>query len=639
MKKLLYLFIIMIVLFFAGLNHAFADTYESNINSDNIIIKKTLDNGVLEIKSISVFKFNDSEYFKIREMTDACGASVEWVAETKSIKVNCNDSIMLFKYNSNDIYVNGISYNFGKPVLITEGVSYAPVEIYKAFTGELRSNEVINVISENKVENENNSMITVEKGIESDRITFWVNPEKIKSNFKLNNPSRIVIDINNIDFSGELPEGSTFKQIRYSNYSGVTRFVFDLSDDYKYQLNANGNSFIVDISTNGQFISDTSKIEVKNNNVIINTGNYSGYTVSRTSDPFAINIFLPDILTGTISEILPDDSLIEKVIAAPFENGTKISVVTFEQCAFELEKLAESFIIGIYDPVVKNLEYHNESEIPYIDLTGSMINSSSKPIIEYKTNGTYLTFNATDNALTDGQIYINDGFIKSVFVNRNNSIATIRIDSLVKIYPVFQESEGKTVLYLHETDYSGKLVVISAGHGGRDPGAVAGDIHEADINLSIALKLNEMLERLGVDTLMIREDDTFYSLDERVDIANSNKADLFISIHSNALDDPDFDGIMTLVHSGSLNYNKINGRTAGDIIHKYLIEATGATDREVRYRDNIVVLKDTAMPAVEIEAGFLTNQAELSKLIDDTYQTLIARAATEGILEVLKYID
>nr|HPJ21751.1 N-acetylmuramoyl-L-alanine amidase [Clostridia bacterium] len=97
--------------------------------------------------------------------------------------------------------------------------------------------------------------------------------------------------------------------------------------------------------------------------------------------------------------------------------------------------------------------------------------------------------------------------------------------------------------------------------------------------------------------------------------------------------------LMTLVHSGAINYKKINGRTAGEIIHKSLIDATGATDRGVRFRDNIIVLKDTAMPAVEIEAGFLTNEAELVKLLDDTYQMTIAEAAASGIAEVLEYID
>jgi N-acetylmuramoyl-L-alanine amidase len=639
MKKILFAFALLTILLFACFSFASADTFESELNSDNIIIKRTVESNVLEIKSIAVIKINGKDYFKIRELSDACGAAIEWIDETKSIKVNSNDYIMLFKYNSNEIFINGTLFDFGTPVLIEEGISYAPVSIYKAFTGEWNSNSVITSGSKNDITQDNHPLLTVQKGIDSDRITVNVKPENIIADFKLNNPPRIVLDLTDVNFSGESPEGNTFKQIRYSKNNGVTRLVFDLTEDYIYRLNANGSNFIIDISDNGKFVAESTNIEFRNNSVILETSNYTGYTVRRTSDPFSIIVFIPDTLVSNTTEVPGNGNLVESIIAAPYENGTIISIITTAQCAFELEKLENNFIIGVYEPVVRNLEYHNIDNAPYIELTGTGITSDSDLSIEYKSNSTYITFTDSNNSLTVGQVYINDGFVKNIFVTKNSNKTTVRIDGIEKIYPAFGSFDGKTVLYLNANDYSGRLVVISAGHGGRDPGAIANDIHEADINLSIALKLNDMLVRLGVDTLMIRKDDTFYSLEERVIIANENKAALFISIHSNALEDPEFDGIMTLVHSGAINYKKINGRTAGEIIHKHLIEATGATDRNVRFRDKIIVLKDTAMPAVEIEAGFLTNEAELSKLIDDTYQTIIAAAAADGIIEVLKYIN
>lgn len=639
MKKILFAFILLTISLFTCFTFVSADTFESELNSENIIIKRTLENNVLEIKSIAVFSIEGIEYFKIRELSDACGASIEWIEDTKSIKVNSSGNVMLFKYNSNQIFVNGTLFDFGIPVLIKDGISYAPISIYKAFTGELEANSVIISDSGNNPTNDNHSLITVQKGIDSDRVTINVKPENIKADFKLNNPPRLVLDITGINFSGDSLNGNTFKQIRYSENNGVTRLVFDLNDDYNYRLNANGSNFIIDISANGNFIAESTNIEFLNNSVILETSNYTGYTVRRTSDPFSIIVFIPDTLVSSSTEIPGDGNLVDSIIAVPSENGTIISIITTAQCAFELEKLENKFIIGVYEPVVNNLEYHRKDNVSYIEMTGTSIINESDLSVEYTSNSTYLTFKDSNNALTTGQVYINDDFVKNIFVTKNNNQTIVRIDGVERIYPAYGSVNGKTVLYLNIKDYSGKLVVISAGHGGRDPGAIAGDIHEADINLSIALKLNDLLVKLGVDTLMIREDDTFYSLEERVMIANENKAALFISIHSNALEDPEFDGIMTLVHSGAINYKKINGRTAGEIIHKYLIEATGATDRDVRFRDKIIVLKDTAMPAVEIEAGFLTNEAELSKLIDDTYQTIIAAAAADGIIDVLKYIN
>ena len=80
-------------------------------------------------------------------------------------------------------------------------------------------------------------------------------------------------------------------------------------------------------------------------------------------------------------------------------------------------------------------------------------------------------------------------------------------------------------------------VVIDAGHGGKDPGARGVRIHEKAINLAVALKLGGLIEQRseGVKVIYTRKTDRFIELDERADIANRNKADLFISIHTNAV--------------------------------------------------------------------------------------------------------
>lgn len=638
MKKLLLIFAFLFVFIFLNYSLAYAETTSSYVTEDNIIITITEPDGSKEIKSIKIHDYNDRDYFAIRELSDACQADIEWIPDTKSIKASKLNTNILFKYNSNEIYYNGSKFDFGTPVFIFEGVSYAPIEIYKAFTDEFNSNETTSDISEKVSEDNKNSLFSIESGINSDRITFFTNPENIVRHFKLNNPDRLVIDINSINFDGDFPDGQTFGNIRYSkSSSGVTRFVFDLKEDYKYRMNANGNSFIIDISESGTFITEDNRLEYRNDSIIINTSNWVGYKISRSSEPFIIITEIPDRITNDLIEISGDGNLVEKITAEPSDYGSMIKIYTNAQCAFELEKSEDKFIVGIYDPVVENIIYNNHLDIPYIVLGESIEPNNIR--VEYKSNGTYIIFNDTKGIFTPGQVYINDGFIKNLYVANNNGEVTIRIQSDEEVFANAESLNSKTVIYLNKSDLSGRLVVISAGHGGRDPGAMAGNVHEADINLSIAQKLNTILISMGIETLIIRNDDTYFSLDDRVKIANNNRAALFISIHSNALDDPDYNGLMTLVHSGTLNYEKINGRTAGEIIHTYLIEATGAVDRGVRYRDKIFVLKNTVMPAVEIEAGFLTNEAELSKLVDDTYQTTIAKAMAEGIADVLKYIE
>lgn len=173
-------------------------------------------------------------------------------------------------------------------------------------------------------------------------------------------------------------------------------------------------------------------------------------------------------------------------------------------------------------------------------------------------------------------------------------------------------------------------VVLDPGHGGKDPGAVVGDYMEKDINLCIALQVRELLAvQEGIQVTMTRDEDIFLELDERADLANKEKADLFISIHANALEDNDsFSGLFTFYHSG-----KRSGIAPAGQMQAAVVAASGATDRGTRGA-NYAVLRETKMPAILIETGFMTCPEELARLIDPEYQTKLAQGITNGILSI-----
>lgn len=188
---------------------------------------------------------------------------------------------------------------------------------------------------------------------------------------------------------------------------------------------------------------------------------------------------------------------------------------------------------------------------------------------------------------------------------------------------------GALVLFMPKDD--GVFhVVLDPGHGGDDPGAVAGTVYEKDINLAIALKVRDYLsEQDGIVISMTREDDSFLALTERAELANKKEADLYVSIHANALDDESYSGLFTFYHS-----DKRSSKKPAELIQRAASEATGATDRGVR-SENYVVLRETEMPAVLVETGFMTCPEELALLIDAEYQSRMARGITNGILAVI----
>ncbi len=175
-------------------------------------------------------------------------------------------------------------------------------------------------------------------------------------------------------------------------------------------------------------------------------------------------------------------------------------------------------------------------------------------------------------------------------------------------------------------------VVLDPGHGGSDPGAVTEEIYEKEINLAIALLIYDQLnDRENINVFLTRNSDEFVPLSNRAQSANKLNADLFVSIHANTLDDTSYSGIMTFHHP-----DKASSKKAAHIIQTALIEETGALDRNVRTEDYIV-LKETQMPAVLVETGFMTNEKELSQLLDPDYQFKIATSITKGILTCAKY--
>ncbi|MCL2360304.1 MAG: N-acetylmuramoyl-L-alanine amidase [Defluviitaleaceae bacterium] len=182
---------------------------------------------------------------------------------------------------------------------------------------------------------------------------------------------------------------------------------------------------------------------------------------------------------------------------------------------------------------------------------------------------------------------------------------------------------------------SHKIIVIDAGHGGWDPGMVSGRVEEKDINLNIAKKLQTFLEVADATVIVTRLEDIGLANKKSGDmqarrlIANTSKADIFISIHQNSYNSSSVKGFQAFYYNESDNSKKL-----ATAIQSRLKEFVNPDNRlESRANKNYYVLKQTEMPAVLIECGFLTNPGERSKLVNDEYQEKIAWGIYLGIVD------
>lgn len=228
-----------------------------------------------------------------------------------------------------------------------------------------------------------------------------------------------------------------------------------------------------------------------------------------------------------------------------------------------------------------------------------------------------------------------------------------------------------------------RTVVIDAGHGGRDPGAVGKNAREKDIALAIALKVGSYIEENIPDVKVIytRKTDVFVELWKRAEIANNAEADLFVSIHVNALHKPEVHGTLTLVlgqHRSEENfevavrensvilleedyetiYEGFDPTSAESYIMFSLMQKTyfkqsiefgdyvqdqfrdRAKRRDLGVREQgLQVLAQTSMPGVLVETGFITHAEEERYLMSEYGQEIIASAIYRGFKEYKEEID
>ncbi|MDY6784402.1 MAG: N-acetylmuramoyl-L-alanine amidase [Cyanobacteriota bacterium] len=172
------------------------------------------------------------------------------------------------------------------------------------------------------------------------------------------------------------------------------------------------------------------------------------------------------------------------------------------------------------------------------------------------------------------------------------------------------------------------VIMVDPGHGGRDPGAVGvNGLREKDVILPISRDVERLLEQQGVNVTMTRSNDNFVSLGGRTTAANRTGADLFVSIHANAASSSSARGVETFYYA--------TGRELAQSIQSSIIRRTGMTNRGVK-RANFYVLRNTSMPAVLVEVGFVTNSSDAAKLSSPAFRRQMAEAIAEGILNHVK---
>ncbi len=212
----------------------------------------------------------------------------------------------------------------------------------------------------------------------------------------------------------------------------------------------------------------------------------------------------------------------------------------------------------------------------------------------------------------------------------------------ILIFGVEENDESQTTAKVNQ-----RLIIIDAGHGGKDGGAVASDgTQEQFLNLSIALKLEDYLKSNGYNTMLTRTDDNSLHSDgmesireqkvsdirNRFQIVENNQGCIFVSVHQNYYSDSKYSG--TQVFYGPDNSES---EALAQSIQSSVVSQLQNDNKRVikKATSDIYLLKNTTQCAVLVECGFLSNQNELNLLKSDDYQNDLSKAVGDGIISYI----
>jgi len=319
---------------------------------------------------------------------------------------------------------------------------------------------------------------------------------------------------------------------------------------------------------------------------------------------------------------------------------TRIVALTDGAANYEVIQNGSETWIQFTQTGLKSFEYASSDTNPMIRFSQRNLSfdKSQIEVIDDYENMTYTFILPEDvsDSFGSGKLVVDDRAIDNIELKQDPDGRSRIVIKQLEYYEYKLEVTAKGIViagYKPKALYD-KIIVIDAGHGGTDPGAVAGGEHEKSINLKVSNYVKSLFE--GSEDYKVyytRTSDVNKSLQYRTDLANTLEADIFVSIHNNAMNTSSFQGMETLYMPGG-STSKLSSISIAKIFHDTLLPIVEVADRGLKPRDGLYVLRHTKMPAIILELGFMTNPSDLAKLTNPEVQKRVA----EGIYQATETV-
>lgn len=285
----------------------------------------------------------------------------------------------------------------------------------------------------------------------------------------------------------------------------------------------------------------------------------------------------------------------------------------------------EQFVIGFNSPVVHSIRRDNSN------LTINFYNALRYNDKNFRNavNDTGLQEMKIDLLSKVGlklTLPLENNYVVNTYLGSDGRTIKLLVKGVKARQEIAKSIESQQIICLPKV-HGKKSVVLDAGHGGTDYGAIRAGINEKDINLDVTKRVQAILQSKGVATCMTRESDEFVSLEDRTKITTSRCPDIFVSLHVNSAGSSSATGLET-------HYYRPDSFELAQVVHSCLTATIKSPDRGLK-KSRFYVIKNTTVPAILVEIGFISNDQERAELVSEQRKEETAKAIAEGVLRYL----
>lgn len=644
-------------LFYNGKHHAYAAKE----------VKIEIDGKAMVPKDMPAVIIDGRTMLPMRQIAQELGCEVNWNEAAKQIYVMRGSDIIVFTVDSKTGYENGKEFTMDVPATIVNDRTMLPVRaLADALHLNIKWNDPNRIVSiqsgdtvvkdEPKAPESGQTTAGTLTGIQTPSAkdadqTFTIQADGPMGRYEKTfvDDQKIVLDFYGAKSSlpGEITKTNSdiVTGIRTAthenNGDSFTRVVFDLSGKKKYEVTQSADKKNITISFGKTTVDKISAVHSQNKDIITigGTGSF-GASVAMTADPQKIVVTIPNCQSNLSDKINTDELqyVLDGKVDTSKGNTVELVLAVEDLVQYSYREETQNLILEIYPTTLKNMRYDKNANVLYLDKKDK-IDTGSVKMEDHYLDG-YFDVTLPGDYESDygyGTYDVKGTVVENIEVSTKGGNTTFRFkQNRISAYEVTDEGDSYAIRVKNPKEVYDKVLLLDAGHGGKDPGTSGNGMQEKNLNLTIAQKIAQKLQGSGIKVYMTRDSDVYPENSTRAKTAN-DIADLMVSIHMNSGPET-ANGTETLyqVHAND-NGARLTSKQLAEILQGKVVSATGNTNRGAKLWTDVLILNRTTVPSVIVEVIFITNTGDALKISNPAYQDQVAQAIADGIQEAVKY--